>query len=70
MVEGNKGKAIDVKTKKIVSMKVTKEDIHDSRMLKPLVKEAVTSSTIDRVIADGAYDSRRNFRFLDKVDFW
>lgn len=57
--------AVDVKTKKILSIRVTKEDVSDSRMLKPLVKEA--ASPIDRVIADGAYDSRKNFRFLDKV---
>lgn len=58
--------AVDVKTKKILSMRVTKEDVSDGRMLKPLVKEAA-SSTIDKVIADGAYDSKKNFRFLDEA---
>lgn len=54
--------AVDTKTKKILSMRVTKEDVHDGRMLKPLVKEI--PFTIDKAIADGAYDSRKNFRFL------
>jgi len=58
--------AIDPKTKQVVSMDVTKEDVHDGTRLKKLVKRASknTGTGIDRVIADGAYDSRDNFRFL------
>jgi len=57
--------AVDVKTKKILSMKVTKEDVSDGRMLKPLVRTAPCA--IDKVLADGAYDSKDNFRFLDRM---
>jgi len=60
--------AVDIKTKHIVSMKVTKEDVSDNKMLKPLVHLAATSSPINKVIADGAYDSLDNFRYLDQID--
>ena len=61
--------AVDIRTKQIVSMKVTKEDVSDCRMLKPLVQQVVASSiiTINKVIADGAYDSNNNFRYLDQI---
>jgi hypothetical protein len=44
-------------------------------MLKPLTRQAVvtTSSssslctTINRVVEDGAYDSKHNFRYLDRI---
>jgi hypothetical protein len=50
--------AVNIKTKKIVSMEVTKEDVVDGKMLKPLTRQAVlliTSSsssctTINRVV--------------------
>jgi hypothetical protein len=57
--------AVDVKTRKILSMKVTKENISDGMMLKRLVKEA--PAQVDKVLADGAYDSKDNFRFLDRA---
>ena len=56
--------AVDTGSKEIVAMKVTKERVHDSRKLTPLVKRAVENASVSRVIADGAYDSRKNFRFL------
>jgi len=61
--------AVNIKTKKIVSMEVKKEDVVDGKMLKPLTRQAVvtTSSsssslctTINRVVEDGAYDSKDN----------
>jgi len=57
--------AVDVKTGKILSMEVTKEDVHDRRMLTPLVEEASSRANVTRAIADGAYDSREIFRYLD-----
>jgi hypothetical protein len=52
--------AVNIKTKKIVSMDITKEDVVDGKMLKPLTRQAVlliTSSsscmTINRVVGDG-----------------
>jgi hypothetical protein len=64
--------AVDVKTKKIVSMRVTKENVHDGRMLKELVFDVCnnnngSSSHIKKVLADGAYDSKDNFEYLGKL---
>jgi Transposase DDE domain len=58
--------AVDVKTGKILSMEVTKDDVHDRRMLVPLVEEASSKANVTRAIADGAYDSRAIFRYLDQ----
>ncbi len=60
--------AIDPKTKQVVSMDVTREDVHDGTKLKKLVKQASNNVGVGKVIADGAYDSRRNFRFLADND--
>ena len=56
--------AVDVKTKQIISMEVTREDVPDGRMLKPLVEEASSKAEVTKVIGDGAFDSKENFRFL------
>ena len=58
--------AVVIKTKKIVSMSVTKEDVHDGKILKDLV-DNIKNYNIIKVLADGAYDSKDNFRFLDKM---
>ncbi len=60
--------AVDKETKEIVAMKVTKEHVHDGRKLIPLVKQVMQNGNVSRVIADGAYDSRKNFRFLADND--
>jgi hypothetical protein len=59
--------AVDIKSKKIISMKVTDEHIHDSKMLPKLVEGAQKSNhmSIGKVFADGgAYDSNAVFRCL------
>lgn len=58
--------AVDVKSRKILSMQVTKEDVPDGKMLVPLVEEASSMANVTRVMGDGAYDSREIFRYLDK----
>lgn len=58
--------AIDLSTLRILNIKVTKNDAGDSRMFIPLVKPLAKSKRIERVIADGAYDSEQNFEFCDK----
>lgn len=62
--------AVDTKSKLIVSMKVTKEDVGDGRMLKSLIRGTAINvqTNIKRVLADGAYDSRDNFQFLHVND--
>lgn len=60
--------AVDVKTKQILAIEVTKEDVGDGRMLGRLVDGSQNRAVLGRVIADGAYDSKANFRLLaDRV---
>jgi hypothetical protein len=59
--------AIDVKTKKILSIKVTDEHAHDSKVLPELVDEIIDSdsiTTIGKLLADGAYEGNDIFRCL------
>jgi IS5 family transposase len=57
--------AVDVRKKKVVSLQVTSEDVHDSRVLKKLVDHASENNgDVSRVLADGAYDSKENFWYL------
>ena len=56
--------AVDIRKKKVVSLEVTSEEVHDSSMMKKLVDHASENNDVKRVIADGAYDSRKNFRYL------
>ena len=59
--------AVNIKTKKIVSMIVTKEDVHDGKMLKEIVNDVSKNYDIKKVLADGGYDSKDNFRYLDEL---
>ena len=59
--------AVDIKKKKIVSLVVTSEEVHDGRVLKKLVDHASENNNVKRVIADGAYDSKNNFRYLSDI---
>jgi len=56
--------AVDVKQKKILAFKVTKEKVADSRRLRSLIKEASKQAKITKAIGDGAYDTKTNFRYL------
>jgi IS5 family transposase len=56
--------AVDIRKKKVVSLQVTSEEVHDSsKVLKNLVKAASENNDVKRVLADdGAYDSnKKNF---------
>ena len=54
--------AADVKTKKILSLKITDERSHDAQHLPSLVEQAEKNGNkIVKVLADGAYDSKDNF---------
>ncbi|CAN5724753.1 hypothetical protein BH23THE1_BH23THE1_11510 [soil metagenome] len=61
--------AVDIKNKKILSMVVTDEHIHDSKMLPELVEDILRTngcSMIEKLLADGAYDSNDIFRCLSE----
>ncbi len=62
---------VNVKTKKILSMKVTDEHVHDSKVLSALVDDAMKSdgtttavATMGKLYVDGAYDNNEIFRYL------
>jgi hypothetical protein len=57
--------AVDIRKKKVVSMEVTSEEVHDSKVLKKLIKGASEHNDVSRVLADAAYDSKENFWYLD-----
>ena len=57
----------DVKTKKILAMKVTDEHVPDSKALSELVDGVIKSDSIisiGKLFADGAYDGNDIFRYL------
>src|SRR6185437_15077893 len=59
--------AVNVKTKKILSMKVTDEHVHDSKALPELVENIIKSDTmvsIGKLFGDGAYDGNDIFGYL------
>lgn len=57
--------AVDVRKKKVVSLVVTSEEVHGGKVLKKLVDHASENNDVSHVLADGAYDSKENFRYLD-----
>lgn len=56
--------AVDTRSGQILSMEVTEEDVHDTRILKPLVRGSMKVADVGKALGDGAYDSRANFQFL------
>ena len=62
--------AVNVKTKKILSMKVTDEHVHDSKALPELVENIIKSdnmtaaAAIGKLFGDGAYEGNDIFRYL------
>jgi Transposase DDE domain len=60
--------AVNVKTKKILSIKVTDEHVHDSKALPELVENIIKSdgmtTAIGKLLGDGAYDGNEIFRCL------
>ena len=59
---------VDTKSKKILSMKVTDEHVHDKKMLPKLVADIAKSkksiTLFGKILADGAYDSNDVFECL------
>ena len=60
--------AVDIKTKKILSMRVTDEHVHDSKALPSLIEDITKSDNsripIGKLFVDGAYDGKKIFRYL------
>jgi|ERR671915_43694 hypothetical protein len=60
--------AVDEESKKIVSFRITKGNVHDTKKFSQLVKESAKRHDIDKVHADKAYDNRKNFNILDDIN--
>ena len=45
--------SVDIKKKRILSLEVTSEEVHDGKMLKKLVDNASKNNNVKRVLADG-----------------
>lgn len=58
--------AVDVKSGEIIALEVTSEKTGDNKMFQPLVKAAMNTHKVFRVLADGAFDAKENFTFLAK----
>jgi len=56
--------AVDIRTGQIVSMDVSSEKVSDGRRMRRLVRRAQQSVRVERVLGDGAYDTKANFNFL------
>ena len=58
-----------MKTKKILSMKVTDEHVHDSKALPELVENIIKSDSVTAIGKlfgdDGAYEGNEIFRYLE-----
>ena len=59
---------VDAKSEKIVSFRVTKGNVHDSKKLGPMIKEVAEEYDIDKVYGDRAHDNRRSFNLLDDLN--
>lgn len=61
--------AVNIKTQEITAIEVTREDVGDNTMFKPLLIQTVqnTGKKIKRALADGGYDTYENFEMLSEV---
>ncbi|MGB8938059.1 MAG: transposase, partial [Candidatus Nitrosopolaris sp.] len=55
-------------SEKIVSFRVTKGNVHDSKKFSPIIREVSKGYDIDKVYADKAHDNRRSFNLLDNLN--
>jgi len=58
--------AVDIKKKRILSLIVTSEQVHDGKVLPELIEDITIKQNkeIDMTIADGSYDNNKIFQFL------
>jgi len=59
--------AVDVKTKEVVAMYVTTDDMHDGEVLPSIIADASRYRLISEACMDGAYDSSKTYRLLKKA---
>ena len=61
--------AVDVRSKQIVALEVTRENVADNRMFAPLLIQSIenTNKDIDKVFGDMGYDSYINFEICEEA---
>lgn len=52
----------------MVSFRITRENVHDTKKFCPLASEAAEKYNIDNVYADKGHDIRKNFNLLDDLN--
>jgi len=57
--------AVNTKTREIVELESTKEEVGDNRRFRPIVRKMLKKYRLKKVLADAAYDDHRNFNLLD-----
>src|SRR5215467_14449238 len=55
-------------SEKVMSFRITKGNVHDTKQFGPLIKESAKKHDIDKVYGDKAYDDRKNFNILDEIN--
>ena len=62
--------AVDIKKRRILSLNVNSEQVHDGKVLSELVDDITIKQNkiVDTAIMDGSYDSNKNFQFLSFKD--
>jgi hypothetical protein len=58
--------AIDIKKKRVLSLKVTSEQVHDGKVLPELIDDITIKNNkiVETAIMDGSYDNNKNFQLL------
>src|SRR5919197_1839260 len=58
--------AVDIKKKRILSLHVTSEEVHDGKVLPELIHNMMIKNNkeVKIVLADGLYESNKNLRYL------
>lgn len=58
--------AVNTKTNQILELVTTKEEVHDNKKFRPVVRRLLKKFNLRKVLADAAYDDHRNFNLLDR----
>ena len=60
--------AVDAKSEMIISFRITKGNIRDSKKFSSMIREITKEYDVDKVYGDKAHDNRRSFNLLDDLN--